>query len=356
LVTTINAFVGSPLLNSLLISTGDPVSAAGAGAQGTRPPAPARASTTQQPADGGWPRAYVTPSGARLVINESQIDSWLDPKRTAVYAAVSYTPADQGSTALGTISAEADTTNWDLFAYGSTPTYYLRVDKTSMTASNIEGPWKRFKTPLPAAHGAQPAGTAAAAPTVFVSQKPAELMLLNGVAAYTPVMGTRLEWVSNTDSDVFRLGTTGTVYYLVSGRWLSVTPVTVESSDDDAVECAAGYGARYDPWTGACTRSGAVYGPCGGAGYAARYNPRTGTYARGTAAWGPGGARGSTAVQRGNQWVCTTRVTNRANGATTCVIGTSGGAGAVSHSGLTGRTTVGTTGTGNVFAGHDGNV
>jgi hypothetical protein len=219
-----NAFTSSLLFISLLISTGHSVSAVGAGAQGTRSSAPARASTTQQPADGGWPRVYVTPSGARLVIDESQIASWLDRKRTATYAAVSYTPADQSSAALGTISAEADT-----------------------------------KISVKAALGAQHAGTAAAAPTVFVNQKPAELMSLNGVAAYKPVTGTHLEWVSNTDSDVFRLGTTGTVLYLVSGRWLS---------------------------------GGAVHGPYGGAGYAPRYNPRTGTYARSAAAWGPDGAGG----------------------------------------------------------------
>src|SRR5258707_15679427 len=53
-----------------------------------------------------------------------------------------------------------------------------------------------------------------------------------------------------------------------------------------------GYGARYNPWTGAYSRGGAVYGPYGGAGYGARYNPSTGTYARGGAAGGLGGGRG----------------------------------------------------------------
>ena len=34
-------------------------------------------------------------------------------------------------------------------------------------------------------------------------------------------MGTSLYWVSNTDSDLFRVGQTGPVYYLVAGRWFS---------------------------------------------------------------------------------------------------------------------------------------
>ena len=143
-----------------------------------------------------------------------------------------------------------------------------------------------------------------------------------------------------------------------------------------------GYGARYNPWTGAYGRGAAVYGPYGGAGVGARYNPRTGTYARGAAAYGPGGSRavagaynprtgaygatrqgsnvygswGSTGVVRGDQWAQTARVTNNLTGATTRATRTSEGGGAVSRRGPQGSGFVGTTGSGNVYAGHDGNV
>src|SRR6185369_14119492 len=89
-----------------------------------------------------------------------------------------------------------------------------------------------------------------------------------------------------------------------------------------------GFGASYNPWTGAYTRGAVAYGPYGGAGVAQRYNPRTGTYSRGAVAYGPYGARGAaqaynprtgaygatrqgsnvygswgaTGVQRGDQW------------------------------------------------------
>ena len=46
-------------------------------------------------------------------------------------------------------------------------------------------------------------------------------MLLTGEPSYRPVQGTGLFWVSNTESDVFRMGKTGPVYYLVAGRWFS---------------------------------------------------------------------------------------------------------------------------------------
>jgi hypothetical protein len=144
-----------------------------------------------------------------------------------------------------------------------------------------------------------------------------------------------------------------------------------------------GYGAYYNPWTGAYGRSAVAYGPYGGAGVSARYNPRTGTYSRGAAAWGPTGGRaygqaynprtgaygatrqgagvygswGSTGVQRGDDWARTARVTNNVTGNTTRVTQGSGGGEAISRrGGVGGNTTVGRTGSGDVYAGHDGNV
>ena len=63
-------------------------------------------------------------------------------------------------------------------------------------------------------------------PKVFVSTKPAELILLHGPPNYLTVTGTKLLWVSNADVDVFRLGKTGAVYFLVSGRWFSAPDFT----------------------------------------------------------------------------------------------------------------------------------
>jgi hypothetical protein len=145
-----------------------------------------------------------------------------------------------------------------------------------------------------------------------------------------------------------------------------------------------GYGASYNPWTGAYGRGVVAYGPYGGAGVGARYNPTTGTYARGAVAYGPYGARGAaqaynprtgtyaqtrqgasaygswgtTGVQRGDDWARTSRVTNNVTGSTTRVTQGSGGGTAVSRNpaGPGGGSTVARTGSGDVYAGHDGNV
>ena len=131
-------------------------------------------------------------------------------------------------------------TNWDLFQHGPTSTFYLRNNDTWLKASDVKGPWtpagklpdsfkklpdeenwKDVKANLPGK-----AIQASAVPKVFVSQQPAELILLTGEPSYLQVQGTGLLWVSNTESDVFRMGKTGPVYYLVAGRWFSAPDFT----------------------------------------------------------------------------------------------------------------------------------
>jgi hypothetical protein len=124
-------------------------------------------------------------------------------------------------------------TNWDLFQHGPTSLYYLRNDTTWLLAADLKGPWTQAtKLPesfmkLPAddnwkdARANLPGKKAAHVPTVFFSTEPAELILFEGEPKYVPVPGTNLLWVSNTESDVFRLGHDGPFFYLVAGRWFS---------------------------------------------------------------------------------------------------------------------------------------
>ncbi len=310
-----------------------------AAATPTIKPAPTAAS----PVDGGWPRAGTTASGARLVIYQPQIASWVDQRDMVIYAAIAYTPAGASKAALGTIRAESATsvstaqrlvsladlriteanfstlqrdqvrtvaadilaavqpedrllaldrvlanidasriipknvdgvkadpppiffsktpavlvnvdgdpiwspipgndlryavnTNWDLFQHAPTRTLYLRVNDTWLEAPALAGPWASAG-PLPdsfstlpndanwnAVKAAVPGGKVAAKDVsrVFATTTPAELILVRGEPAYLLVTGTTgLLWVSNTDSDVFRMGRTGPVYYLIAGRWFS---------------------------------------------------------------------------------------------------------------------------------------
>jgi hypothetical protein len=131
-------------------------------------------------------------------------------------------------------------TNWDLFEHGPSGTYYLRNNDVWLKARDVKGPWSAGGT-LPDSFKKLPAEenwkevkanlpgrsiAASAVPKVLVSLQPAELILLTGEPNYLLVQGTELLWVSNTESDVFRMGKSGSVYYLVAGRWFSAPDFT----------------------------------------------------------------------------------------------------------------------------------
>ncbi|HSF23953.1 MAG TPA: hypothetical protein VLE20_06985 [Blastocatellia bacterium] len=131
-------------------------------------------------------------------------------------------------------------TNWDLFQHPPTNSYYLRDEATWLQASDVKGPWTAagklpdsFKK-LPREDWQDVRGSVKnkgvdKGTTVFVSTQPAELIALQGEPRYSPVAGTastKLLWVSNTESDVFRLGENGPVYYLVAGRWFTAPDFT----------------------------------------------------------------------------------------------------------------------------------
>ena len=129
-------------------------------------------------------------------------------------------------------------TNWDIFRHTPTKTYFLRDEQGWLQAPDVRGPWRPAgRLPLSfgmlpddenwrAVRAALPGRPASAGLKVLVSTTPAELILLAGEPRYEPVAGTSLLWVSNTESDVFRLGTSGPVYYLVAGRWFSASALT----------------------------------------------------------------------------------------------------------------------------------
>src|SRR6185436_18010672 len=128
-------------------------------------------------------------------------------------------------------------TNWDLFQYKPSNTFYLRDEASWLKTPDLTEPWtaagqlpesfkklddsenwKAVKANLPGKPFAK-----GAMPKVFYTTKPSELILTKGAPTYEPVTGTSLLWVNNTESDLFRLGQTGKFYYLVAGRWFSAS-------------------------------------------------------------------------------------------------------------------------------------
>ncbi len=141
--------------------------------------------------------------------------------------------------------------------------------------------------------------------------------------------------------------------------------------------CAPYYHYGYGGYYGA---GHAYYGPYGGAGWHAGYNPATGNYYRGGAAYGPGGAAwggqaynpwtntyaqhtggtngykswGNTYVQQGSAWAEAGHEST-ARGGVGYAENSSGQWAEGAHSNVT-NSTVARTSSGDVYAGHDGNV
>ena len=123
-------------------------------------------------------------------------------------------------------------TNWDLFLYKKDRYYYLRNEKVWWGTKDLTGAWKaETKLPkdfddLPDTEQYAEIKTAAKAPQkpnvvtlVMVVNKPTELIVINGQPSMQPVAGTQLQWVVNTECDLFFDTADKNYYFLTSGRW-----------------------------------------------------------------------------------------------------------------------------------------
>jgi hypothetical protein len=112
--------------------------------------------------------------------------------------------------------------------------------------------------------------------------------------------------------------------------------------------------AGYNPYTGTYARGASVSTPYGSRSAAQAYNPYTGTYAQTRQGSNPNAQWGSSYVSHGNQ-SATMGHYSTANGTVAGVSGSKGGE-AAGASTARGNTGVGKTASGNMYAGHDGNV
>jgi hypothetical protein len=110
--------------------------------------------------------------------------------------------------------------------------YYLYAGEQWLKAGSLEGPWvsapklpgdmykvasdpkwKEMEKPILSLSGkGKP-------PTVFYTNKPAEVILFKGEPSYANIPGTQLSHATNTDADLFVYNTTHDFYCLAAGRW-----------------------------------------------------------------------------------------------------------------------------------------
>ena len=125
-------------------------------------------------------------------------------------------------------------TNWDLFYLESEKTWYLLDGERwySMSSEKLTGDWQAADS-LPDAFDNLPASKNWSSvrkampakadnsplPKIFISDKPAELIMVDGKPKLEAIAETGISYVTNTKSDLFLYD--GTYYFLVSGRWFS---------------------------------------------------------------------------------------------------------------------------------------
>ncbi len=178
-------------------------------------------------------------------------------------------------------------TNWDVFSDGNS--WYLLNGDVWMSAPAYAGPY-RYVTRLPPAFERIPTDRNFAAvrkaippkhrgagivPKIFVSTKPADIIVTNGPPKFTPVAGTGLQSVRNTNADLFLYPSSGQVLradlrtlVLRAGPGRSVavchrqaaTGFRADSAGQPA-RARAGLGARHQPGaTGGAAGAGAEAG------------------------------------------------------------------------------------------------
>jgi hypothetical protein len=141
---------------------------------------------------------------------------------------------------VGTSLSSAVNTNWDVFFNADNRTWYLLDNGSWLAAPDYRGPWAPPRR-LPAAFYTIPSDANFAkvraqvpgrslepeeVPAIFVSTVPAEIIVTTGPPQYQRIPGTALRFVANTVADLFQDTSTGTFYYLVSGRWFSAPALT----------------------------------------------------------------------------------------------------------------------------------
>lgn len=132
--------------------------------------------------------------------------------------------------ASGESIAYAVNTNWDVFR--NDEHYHLLLGNSWITATSADGPWQPSEAPLMASllpqgkrfdkvRKAIPGQPIAAAdiPRIFVTTRPAELIVIDGEPRLQGIAGTELAFVSNSSQDIVYRSTDRNYYLLLSGRW-----------------------------------------------------------------------------------------------------------------------------------------
>ncbi len=217
--------------------------AVGGGAVAAAPVAAPAARAPAPPAAGGgvnpWPH-IITGDGGTATVYQPQVISWPEWRMLNTRIAIGITPTGTKVAALGTIevafasSADLDTREVTLTNPQLLSTRFPSLDATQ--TARLEDRIKTMLAGMGTKHvpldmvllslrqqGQKPANVALNdnPPRIFVSSRPASLVVFDGEPVLAPVTGTSLSFAVNTNWDVFSDAGTNTWYLLNNGGWLA---------------------------------------------------------------------------------------------------------------------------------------
>jgi len=187
--------------------------------------------------DQGWPRTITKPGGT-IVLYQPQVDDWKNYQQVDARMAFTITPTG-GKQHVGamTVQMQSSTNVADHTVLLSDPkitsTYFPSLD--AATTAQMDTLVRSFVNPsatmnisldrLAASVQKREAPKAADLkndpPTIFISMKPAILLLVNGAATTAPIANSKIEFVVNANWPVF-VEKGKTTYYLFDSKgWMT---------------------------------------------------------------------------------------------------------------------------------------
>jgi hypothetical protein len=191
--------------------------------------------------DIGWPR-QVSQNGAQLIYYQPQVDEWKDYKELFARVAFSLTPKG-GKEVLGVASMQAGT-----IVDKDTRTVFFRdvevssVRFPSLDQASVPAMEQLFNQLIPKEGEPISVNRVMAdlqqgkvesqavplkndPPQIFYSAKPAILLMVQGDPVLAPIQKTGLEFVVNTNRDLFFDKSKKTYYLLANTEWLTAQDI-----------------------------------------------------------------------------------------------------------------------------------
>ncbi len=188
--------------------------------------------------DIGWPR-QATDNKSTLVYYQPQIDKWDNYKTLEGRFAFSLTP-EGGQEVLGVASFKCDTkTDKDAHTTYLHNIEYTDIRFPSLDEKTSEDMKKVFQSLVPTGSetismdriladldnttqtGTQPVNVKNDPPKIFYSASPAILLIVDGDPVFSPIEKTNLQFVVNTNWDLFQDKNTKQYYLLADNAWLT---------------------------------------------------------------------------------------------------------------------------------------